>query len=328
MTPAPRATPTQQTTLDAAPTTRVLRQFRVVFNAVKTHFRQVEREAGVGGAQLWALSVIRSNPGIGMNDLAHAMDVHQSTASNLVKSLVTREMIVAAKNGTDRRAVTLHLLPTGEKVLHKAPAPFTGVLPDALASLDARTLARLDRDLGKLIVALEADENSAKFPLANLYTPASARVNAIYPALRSGPVSSTITFSFGLAWKVTTRRALMGIFSPVFGLRPGRCGLSRNWKLPKLDSLTASPRSRALRISLKKVSTMSFASRLFRPIWSNNNSASSALVKVGKSFSDSCRAVAILMMTDAKFAELEAGPPIVCHRSRATHVYRSSVVAL
>ena len=101
MTPAPRATPTQQTTLDAAPTTRVLRQFRVVFNAVKTHFRQVERKTGVGGAQLWALSVIGSNPGIGMNDLAHAMDVHQSTASNLVKSLVMRELIVAAKNGAD-----------------------------------------------------------------------------------------------------------------------------------------------------------------------------------------------------------------------------------
>ena len=46
--------------------TRVLRQFRVVFNAVKTHFRQVEREAGVGGAQLWALSVIDRRPGIGV----------------------------------------------------------------------------------------------------------------------------------------------------------------------------------------------------------------------------------------------------------------------
>jgi hypothetical protein len=27
---------------------------------------------------------------------------------------------------------------------------------------------------------------------------------------------------------VTTRRALIGISSPVLGLRPGRCGLSRN----------------------------------------------------------------------------------------------------
>jgi hypothetical protein len=44
------------------PSTRVLRQFRVVFNSVKTHFRQVEREAGLGGAQLWALSVIQRRP--------------------------------------------------------------------------------------------------------------------------------------------------------------------------------------------------------------------------------------------------------------------------
>jgi hypothetical protein len=34
----------------------------------------------------------------------------------------------------------------------------------------------------------------------------------------------------------------MGISSPVLGLRPGRCGLSRSWKLPKPDSLTLSPR--------------------------------------------------------------------------------------
>jgi hypothetical protein len=99
-------------------------------------------------------------------------------------------------------------------------------------------------------------------------------------------------FSFWLAWKVTTRRAVMGISSPVFGLRPGRCGLSRNWKLPKPDSLTASPRSSALRISSKKVSTMSLASRLFRPTCSNSSSASSALVKVGNSFSASLRTLA------------------------------------
>ena len=50
-----------------------------------------------------------------------------------------------------------------------------------------------------------------------------------------------MAFSFWLAWNVTTRRAVIGISSPVFGLRPGRCGLSRSWKLPKPDSLTLSP---------------------------------------------------------------------------------------
>jgi hypothetical protein len=38
----------------------------VVFNAVKTHFRQVEATAGVAGAQVWALSVIQHEPGIGV----------------------------------------------------------------------------------------------------------------------------------------------------------------------------------------------------------------------------------------------------------------------
>jgi DNA-binding MarR family transcriptional regulator len=147
---------------------RVLRQFRVVINSVKTHFRQVEKMAGVGGAQLWALSAIQSTPGLGMNELAEAMDIHQSTASNLVKTLVAQEMVEATKTGADRRAVKLHIMPGGAKVLKKAPAPFAGVLPDALASLDAPTLARLEMDLGTLILALNADERAANTPLADL----------------------------------------------------------------------------------------------------------------------------------------------------------------
>ena len=83
---------TQQSTESAEPV-RVLRQFRVVFNAIKTHFRQVERDAGIGGTQLWALSVIQSTPDIGMNELAKALDIHQSTASNLIKALIERGLM-------------------------------------------------------------------------------------------------------------------------------------------------------------------------------------------------------------------------------------------
>jgi len=124
-----------------------------VFNAVKNHFREVEKKAGVAGAQLWALSVVRDRPGIGVSDLARAMDVHQSTASNLVKTLLERSLIEARKDSTDRRTVQLHLLPAGSKVLRRAPGPFAGVLPEALAALDAQTLSRLDKDLGVLIDA-------------------------------------------------------------------------------------------------------------------------------------------------------------------------------
>ncbi|MDL2356597.1 MAG: MarR family transcriptional regulator [Pseudomonadota bacterium] len=150
------------------PAGRVLRQFRIVFNAVKTHFRQVESLAGVGGAQLWALSVIAARPGIGVSDLGRAMDVHQSTASNLLKGLAERALVRTVKDTGDRRALGLYLTADGEAVLRAAPAPFAGVLPDALAGLDARTLARLERDLDKLIGALAGDRGGAAIPLADL----------------------------------------------------------------------------------------------------------------------------------------------------------------
>jgi DNA-binding MarR family transcriptional regulator len=153
---------------DQAAAARVLRQFRIVFNAVKSHFRQVERDAGIGGAQLWALSEIRAAPGIGVNDLARALDVHQSTASNLVKALLERGLVAAARSERDRRIVLLTLLPEGEQVLDAAPMPFAGVLPGALAGLDLATLARLETDLAKVIQLLETDPSSANIPLAEL----------------------------------------------------------------------------------------------------------------------------------------------------------------
>jgi DNA-binding MarR family transcriptional regulator len=146
----------------------VLRQFRQVFNAVKSHFQQVEKTVGMGGAQVWALSIVRDQAGIGVGALAKAMSIHQSTASNLVRTLIEREMVAAAKQGTDRRAVQLNLLPAGEAVLRNAPGPFAGLLPDALRSLPPDTLARLREDLGRLIVAIDADEAGASIPLSDL----------------------------------------------------------------------------------------------------------------------------------------------------------------
>lgn len=147
---------------------RVLRQFRQIFNAVKTHFRQVEKKVGLGGAQLWALGVIRDTPDIGVGGLSKALNIHQSTASNLVKSLIERGLVVAAKNGSDRRAVILRLLPAGAKLLKRSPGPFTGVLPEALAALDDASLTRLEADLARLIEVLHADEGGGSIPLANL----------------------------------------------------------------------------------------------------------------------------------------------------------------
>lgn len=160
--PAPGATPPLD---QSAAAVRVLRQFRLVFNSVKTHFQQLENRAGLGGAQVWALSVVRDRPGLGVNELARAMDVRQPTASNLVKSLGDQDLIEVRRDERDGRAVRLHLRPAGARVLRRAPGPFAGVLPEALASLDAVTLDRLEADLALLIEVLGADERGASIAL-------------------------------------------------------------------------------------------------------------------------------------------------------------------
>ncbi|MGE0333043.1 MAG: MarR family winged helix-turn-helix transcriptional regulator [Ramlibacter sp.] len=164
--------PAMAAVASGSPEKQVLRRFRVVFNAVKTHFQQVEKQAGIGGAQVWALSVVQQHPGIRVSALATAMDIHQSTASNLVRQLVERALVEALRSDADRRAVQLHLLPAGQSILARAPGPFSGVLPAALERLDSATLTRLNHDLGQLIAALEAhngaDPQAEKIPLASL----------------------------------------------------------------------------------------------------------------------------------------------------------------
>ena len=147
------------------PAIRVLRRFRIVFNAVRTHFRSMESTVGVSGAQVWALGEVAANPGMGVNQLARTMDIHQSTASNLVRALLDAGLVVSEKGEEDRRAVHLHATAKGMRILAKAPTPFTGVLPEALQRLDATTLVRMERDLDKLIRQLQADPELGHVPL-------------------------------------------------------------------------------------------------------------------------------------------------------------------
>ena len=145
---------------------QALRRFRVIFNAVRSHFQQVEKLTGTGAAQLRALSILRERPGLRLSGLAQAMDVHQSTASNLVKTMIERGLIATARDGSDRRVLNLHLLPAGAKVLQRLRGPYIGVLPQALGTLPPPTLRRLNADLDTLIAAMHIDDTAALKPLA------------------------------------------------------------------------------------------------------------------------------------------------------------------
>lgn len=165
--PKSPATPsTAITALDPEMSQRVLRQFRLVFSSVRRHFQRMEKTVGMGSAQIWALSLIAQQPGLGVSQLAQAMDIHQSTASNLVRALIQAGLVQSEKSTQDKRVAELYPLPAGLKALKKAPGPFSGVLPSALDELDAQTLRHLEQGLGMLIQKLDVDAVSAQTPMA------------------------------------------------------------------------------------------------------------------------------------------------------------------
>ncbi len=152
----------------SAPAVEALRRFRQIFAAVRTHFRQVEQRTGTGAAQLRALSLLRERPGLRISELALAMDVHQSTASNLVKTLAQRKLVRAARSGSDARVLHLQLAPAGEQVLQRLQGHYIGLLPQALQTLPPRVLKRLNADLDLLLTAMQVDGSAAQAPLASL----------------------------------------------------------------------------------------------------------------------------------------------------------------
>ncbi|MDR2875463.1 MAG: MarR family transcriptional regulator [Methylobacillus sp.] len=133
----------------------VLKLFRVIFQSVNRHSHEIERKAGIGGAQLWALAEIGGKPRITVSELAKAMSIHQSTASNLLDKLALQNYIVRDRGEADRRVVFLTLTPRGAELLRKAPLPHRGVLSDALFKLSETDLAALQQNLETLLAQLE-----------------------------------------------------------------------------------------------------------------------------------------------------------------------------
>ncbi len=158
----------QPSSAAAAPDVEALRRFRQIYATVRAQFRQVEQAAGTGAAQLRALSLLRERPGLRVGDLAQAMDIHQSTASNLVRTLLQRQLIQAARSAQDARVLQLRLTAAGEKVLQRVDGHYVGVLPRALQALPVEVLNRLNADLDLLLAAMQVDARAARTPLAAL----------------------------------------------------------------------------------------------------------------------------------------------------------------
>ncbi len=147
----------------------VLEQFRILFKSIRRHYYHVERQAGISGAQLWALVEVAADPGVEVGDLARTLAIHQSTASNLLRRLQTQKLVSRKRQGKDQRTVQLFATRKGLKVLKRAPQPLIGVLQQALSDLPRGSLQVLHRQLSKLIALMKAKDLEARaIPLSEI----------------------------------------------------------------------------------------------------------------------------------------------------------------
>jgi len=125
----------------------VLKLFRILVKSIRSHYQVVESRSGVSGAQLWALSHIAGNPKSKVGELARALAIHQSTASNLVGRLESLGLLARNRLRDDQRSVELTLTPKGRRALSRAPRPLIGILQQALLDLPQARLEGLHRHL-------------------------------------------------------------------------------------------------------------------------------------------------------------------------------------
>ncbi len=150
-------------------TLEVLQQFRVIYGTMRQYFRELEESCGLPGSQMWVLQEVERTPEIGITELAGRLGIHQSTCSQLVEKLVSRNCLVKRKQSRDQRRVGLCLSAEGEKAIAALPGPAEGVLPEALAAIPNVALKTLHINLAELIGHLNGkNEAFAAMPLAEM----------------------------------------------------------------------------------------------------------------------------------------------------------------
>ena len=142
----------------------VIKAIRITHQALQAHSQSVEKEYSVSAAHLWAMWELFRFPGSTVSDLAAALIIHNSTASNMLDKLEKKMLVRRERAGLDKRVVRLYLTSTGLELLATAPRPAQGPVTDALARLPDISLRWLVVELGRLIDALKVEHGGGAVP--------------------------------------------------------------------------------------------------------------------------------------------------------------------
>jgi MarR family transcriptional regulator, organic hydroperoxide resistance regulator len=144
----------------------VLQNLRIMVRAIQAYSKWVEKQVGISATQLWLMDELAATPGMRISEVAKALSIHQSTASNLLDKLETKGLVMRKRGGPDQRVVRVELSDPGHQLLARVPRPAHGPVTEALHRLPDEVLASLAENMEQLVTTMPLrDEKSALKPL-------------------------------------------------------------------------------------------------------------------------------------------------------------------
>jgi len=156
-------------------------RLRAVLDAMDADVARTLTDLGVADFRTRFSAVVRAIATFGpssIRDVAAALGVTHSAASQTVAEMAHRDLVQLARGATDARQRLVHLTDKGERLLPAIDAEWSATAA-AMSALDAELSAPLSRIIAELNAALE------RRPFRQRIADAAATMSTLDPALRS-----------------------------------------------------------------------------------------------------------------------------------------------
>lgn len=128
----------------------VASRLRPVLVKLARELRREVRTLGVTPGQASLLREIRSQPGLGVGELAAREGMSAPALSGHIDRLEAAGYVTRARSEGDRRRVGISITPQGERVVRAVRSRRTAWLAARLAGLEPADLEAIDRAVGPL----------------------------------------------------------------------------------------------------------------------------------------------------------------------------------
>ena len=130
-------------------------QMLSLLRRLESDMKGMDHPHGMSGSQLWAFCLIAAQPGLRISDMAEAMHIHHSSASNLLDKIEARGLIRRERQAKDSRVVRLWLTAQGQLLQQETSALVQVKLRQALAALDAQDRTQVSAALTRVLSVVE-----------------------------------------------------------------------------------------------------------------------------------------------------------------------------